>query len=381
MTSRTASPPPLPPWEDEPDLVGLIPGYQPICLFARGGMARLFLARTVDSPQRLVAIKTLRLANAGDPRQIAMFAEEMRITRLLRHRHVVELVEAGVLHGQPFLVLEYIDGPSLRQLATFHHESERPMAVHLAVSLLAMACSGIHAAHELTTDGGRSLGLVHRDVCPQNIMVNRGGEAKVLDFGVAKVIDRYHQDRRSFAGRMAYTAPETIRGDPLDRRADVFALAVVLWELLTNRRLFFHSTKVGTMQAVLHDGVPPASAFNTHIPHELDLVLQRALTKDRSNRFSTAAAFQEAMVETLPSRGAGAPLSCADVARFMARTYPQLLPPLPSLDPPMADDEMARRAARLSSMPAGRDDQSPDSAQFSWASVEVDLSDILLDEE
>jgi serine/threonine-protein kinase len=344
-------------------------------------MARLFLARTVDSPQRLVAIKTLRLANADDPRQIAMFAEEMRITRLLRHRHVVELVEAGVLHGQPFLVLEYIDGPSLRQLAAYHIESDRPMAVHLAVSLLAMACSGIHAAHELTSDWGRPLGLVHRDVCPQNIMVNRLGEAKVLDFGVAKVVDRYHQDRRSFAGRMAYTAPETIRGDPLDRRADVFALGVVLWELLTNRRLFFHSTKVGTMQAVLHDGVPPASAFNPNIPQQLDLVLQRALAKDRTNRYPTAADFQTAIVDTLPSQGPRAPLASDDVARFMARAYPQLLPPLPSLDPPMADDEMARRAARLSSMPAAGEDPSPDSAQFSWASVEVDLSDILLEDE
>lgn len=345
-----------------------IEGYEPVCLFARGGMAQVFLARTVARPTRLVAIKTLRISYIDDPESVAMFADEMRIAHLLRHPNIVELVEAGVIKGEPFLVLEFIDGPGIRDLAEEHRERGEPIDIRLTLSLLEGACQGLAYAHELVDEWGTPLELVHRDVCPQNLMVNRRGVVKVLDFGVAKAVGQSHQTiGQAVKGKMAYSAPEYIRGCAPDQRADVFALGAVAWELLCNQRLFFRATAVGTMQAVVYDDPKTPSELRAGITKALDELVLDALEKDPEDRIPRVHELIERLAEV--AEDYGGLMGEEEIARSLAAGYPDLMDDWPELRPEMTDAELKRGAERASATGHNGD-------LLAWRSVEIDLSDL-----
>lgn len=353
-------------------IVKRIQGYDPICLFARGGMAQVFLARKAGARPRLVAIKTLKVSYMDDQDRVAMFADEMRLTHLLSHPNIVELVEAGVIEGEPFLVLEFIDGPSLRELSNYHATMGWAMDVRLTTSLIYWVCQGLHYAHELVDEWGTPLRLVHRDINPQNLMVTRGGVIKVLDFGVAKAVGQSHQTvGRGVKGKIAYAAPEYIKGDVPDRRADVFALGVVLWELLTNARLFFKATAVGTMQAVVNDAAAPPSSLNSAVMPVLDELTLAAVEKAPERRVPDAARLASGLREA--ASVLGGLLSPEEIADVLVTEYAAITADRIELDPKMSDDEL-RRHARSSIVPDGSPiPRRPSDLAESWSSVEIDL--------
>lgn len=367
--SKLTSPQPIP----SRSIVRRVEGYEPICLFARGGMAQVFLARTLEEPKRLVAIKTLRISCIDDPDSVAMFVDEMRIAHLLQHENIVELVEAGIIEGEPFLVLEFIDGASLRELADHHYEIDEPMEPAIVVALMLGAARGLSHAHQLTDEWGTSLELVHRDINPQNLMVDRAGVTKVLDFGVAKAVGQSHQTiGHGVKGKMAYAAPEYIRGEAPDQRADIFGLGVVMAELLWNRRLFFRPTAVGTMQAVVFEEVTPPLRREGAEEVFLDAIVLAAIAKNPDERIATADAFVErleAAAELL-----GGELTEEEIAETLSFDEPELLPARDILEPEMSDEQLGRGLSRPPSRPPTRASQEGEKS-LEIRSVEIDLSD------
>jgi serine/threonine protein kinase len=355
-------------------IVYKIEGYVPVCLFARGGMAQVYLAKTRTEPPRLVAIKTLQVSSLDDPDRIAMFADEMRIARLLRHPNIVELVEAGIIDGEPFLVLEFIDGPSLRDLWDWAQERGRLLDPRLVVSLIAAACDGLHFAHDLSDEWGTPLQLIHRDISPQNLMVDRQGKIRVLDFGVAKAVGQRHRTlAQSVKGKMAYTAPEYVMGATPDRRADIFGLGVVLWELLTNHRLFNRATTVGTMQAVIYDPIPPPSSLVTGIPPALDDAVLEALRRNVDDRWPSALAMGTALERALAELGGTMPPD--EIARSLAGAFSDVLESEDELRADMTDQQLSRGATRPSLAAVAPPDDA-DEVPVEWSSLDIDLGQV-----
>ena len=328
-------------------IVHRIGGYEPICQLAVGGMAEVYLARIREQPSRLIVIKTLPGALADDPERVTMFVDEMRIARLLRHENIVELIEADVIDMQPYLALEFIDGPSLRDLAAHARLRGRPMDVRLAASLMVGVCEGLHHAHEMKSEWGAPLRLVHRDVSPQNLMVTRDGVVKILDFGVARAVGQRHETAtRGIKGKIAYTAPEYILGTKPDRRADLFALGIVLWELVANRRLFYQANLAATMQAVLGGPVEPPSNHNPAVPPKLDRAILTALERDQENRWLTARAMRSGLVRAV--RSVGGLMSPGEIAELLAWEFPELVAQSRDLAPSLSNEELLRIATSRS---------------------------------
>lgn len=353
-------------------------GYEPLCQLAVGGMAQVHLARTVLPPRRLVVVKYLPRAHRENRERLTLFIDEMRLARMLRHENIVELIDADVVDMQPYLVLEHIDGPSLRDLAVRTRERRSPLEPRFAVSIAAGVAAGLHYAHELKTEWGAPLELVHRDISPQNVMLTRAGCVKVLDFGVARAAGQRHEtSERGIKGKIAYTPPEYIMGTKPDRRGDVFALGVVLWEMLTNERLFFRPTAPATMHAVLGEPILPPSALSREVSADLDAAVMTALERDPEGRWHTARAFAEALERAAAEEGGT--MSAEEMAGLLRREFPDTVDPHRALAPEMSPSEVSAIVASSSTLEAdeparGRIAESTDSFE-----VEVDPEALDLD--
>jgi serine/threonine protein kinase len=258
---------------------------------AVGGMAEVHLGRLLGPAgfQRTVAVKRLHPHLSGDPTFVTMFLDEVRLAARIQHPNVVDTLDVVVERGEVFLVMEYVHGESLAQLLHAAEDEGRPVPTDVIVAIVCGALRGLHAAHQAKDAEGEPLHIVHRDVSPHNVIVGVDGVARVIDFGVAKASGRGQTTRAGQAkGKLAYMPPEQLRGEDVDRRADVYAAGVVLWEALTGRRLFFADTEPRTMNNVLAGVVEPPSKHVPGLPPSLDRVTLRALDRDRENRFSTA---------------------------------------------------------------------------------------------
>jgi serine/threonine-protein kinase len=270
----------LPPPEPSP----LAPGYrldryELLCPIADGGMASVWIARQTGKHgfQKLVAIKTILPKYAADPSFQRMFLDEVRIASRIEHAHVTQILDVGDQHGVTYLVMEYVDGDAL---AKVHYAAkQRGSLVPPDISLRVMAdvCGGLHAAHELIDADGHPLGVVHRDVSPQNILVSAKGDAKIIDFGIAKARDRISEDTNAgqLKGKVRYMAPEQALGKPLDRGADVWSVGASLYHLLTGRPPFEGENDIQTLY-LLVSGRPPAPI--EHVHPAVAAVVQRALS-------------------------------------------------------------------------------------------------------
>ncbi|MBN2196498.1 MAG: serine/threonine protein kinase [Polyangiaceae bacterium] len=271
-----------------PKLVGRYALFEEI---ACGGMAAVHVGRLVGPVgfSRTVAIKRLHPQYAKDPEFVTMFLDEARLAARVRHPNVVPTLDVVAEQGEIFLVMEYVQGESFAKLLRLAKSggTRAPRAIVCAV--LASVLHGLHAAHEATSERGEPLGIVHRDVSPQNILVGVDGIARVLDFGIAKAAGRAQITREGqIRGKMAYIAPEQFRNSPADRKADIYAAAVVLWEALTGERLFLGDCESATVAKVLTGEVAPPSSIVPETPPELDAVVMRGLDRDRIVRFDTA---------------------------------------------------------------------------------------------
>lgn len=270
---------------------------------AEGGMASVHLARLVaeEGFARTVAVKRLHATYARDPHFVQMFLDEARIAARIQHPNIVDTLDVVAGDGELFVVMDYIHGESLAALLAVCAQRKTKLTPSVASAIVCGVLRGLHAAHEATNEKGEKLELIHRDISPQNVFVGVDGFARVIDFGVAKALGRMQSTRDGeVKGKLSYMAPEQMLAQKLDRRADVFSAAVVLWEALTGRRLFQADDSLGTMGLVMQSTIKPPSAVSPGVSAALDAVVVRGLERDAPKRFQTALEMANALEAAEP---------------------------------------------------------------------------------
>jgi serine/threonine protein kinase len=268
--------------------------YELLIELAKGGMAELYVGRLhgVGGFAKLVAIKRILPHLAEDKLFAEMFLNEGRIASRLAHANICQVHELGEADGDLFLAMEYLDGVPWSELAK--KLPRDTTTLRLAAGVLAQACDGLHYAHELRDLDGNPTPVVHRDVSPQNLFVTTDGTCKVLDFGIAKMLEDGPRTRTGvLKGKLPYMSPEQIQGEEVDARSDVFALGVVLWEALTGTSLFDRETDFLIWKAITEAPIPPLAPFG--FPPSIDAVIGAALARDKKLRFRSARALGEAL--------------------------------------------------------------------------------------
>jgi len=297
----------------------------------RGGMAEVYraVAQGLEGFQRVFVIKRILPDKCASPEFVEMFVNEARISALLSHPNIVQIYDFGQIDGAYFLAMEYLRGKDLLTVLRQLRAAGRALEPTLAAYAAQQVALGLDYAHHLTR-GGKSLGIVHRDVSPSNIMLLRQGGVKLLDFGIAKAAMELRSDAHSEAGlvkgKLSYLSPEQVKGTmPVDGRSDVFALGIVLWESLTGKRLFFDRNDFQTMKNVLDRKVPAPSSQQAEVPAVLDHIVMRALEREPERRYPSAKAMADEIEVYLQE------------ARFAPRAVMRLLDDLYGTDTPYVD--------------------------------------------
>jgi serine/threonine-protein kinase len=285
--------------------------YELLGKLATGGMAEIYLARLRGEAgfEKVVVVKRLLPELVASQEFVAMFLDEGKLVASIDHPNVCDVHELGRDGAEYFLVMPYLDGVPASDFIARPREPDRLAQIRVAAGIVAQACAGLHHAHELRGYDGQPLHLVHRDVSPSNLFVTAAGIVKVLDFGIAKV--RSTQARTEVGtvkGKTQYMAPEQLLGKPLDRRCDVFALGIVLFELVTHQRLFKRASDFLDAKAVIEDPIPRADAVDPAVPKALADVIARALERDPDARFADARELAAAITAAI------APASPAEIA-------------------------------------------------------------------
>ena len=283
--------------------------YALVAKLAIGGMAEILLARLDGAAgfAKLVCIKRMLPALARDPRLVDMFLAEARIAAQLTHHNICQVFELGEIEGRYFIAMEYLVGVPLscfRRHDLYPKEPDPRLAVGLAIQ----ACEGLHRAHNHKRPDGSAMEVVHRDVSANNLFVTVDGVVKVLDFGIAKVVQDAGQTKtKTIKGTYAYMAPEQLRGERIDRRTDVFALGVVLWETLARQHLFKRDVDYDTLKAITDDPIPNVCEHRADVSTMLGEVVAKALSRDRNERFASARAFADALANAVGPLGGPLP--------------------------------------------------------------------------
>jgi serine/threonine protein kinase len=321
---------PRPSRDDLPRMGHRLGPYRVCTEIGQGGMATVYLGKRVteqgiEQLDQYVALKCIRERHADDPMYVEMFLHEAAVASRIQHPNVCRVLDFATFDGLQVLVLEYLPGETLkavrdRVLDSDYYFDAKYHACIMA-RIIADAAEGLHAAHELRDRSGHSLGVVHRDVCPANVMVTWDGAVKVMDFGLARSAAQRHHTRTGLVkGKYAYIQPEVLRGRKADRRADVWSLGVVLWELLTGERLFDGDTDAATLHAVSNASIPLPSAVNAALPSAIDDIVMRALDRDPDNRYPTTRELGRALLQFIASEGRAVGL--ADLAEYMDSLFP-----------------------------------------------------------
>ena len=266
-----------------------------LCIeLASGGMASVYLAQPELGCGRpaMVAVKLIHPHLANDAEFVQMFMDEAELASQIRHANVCGVLDYAHQDGEYYIVMEYLLGESLMSIWNRIARRTCDDRLHLArcvARILSDACEGLHAAHQLTDVNDDCLEIVHRDVSPENVFVTYDGVAKVMDFGVASAARKRHRTQTGLVkGKFAYVAPELLRGAKADRRADVWGIGVIAWELLTGKRLFRRDTDLNTLQAVNDEPIPKPSQVVADVPKEIEEIVMRALVRDPEGRYATA---------------------------------------------------------------------------------------------
>ncbi len=314
--------------------------YELLLELASGGMGAVYVGRQRGAAgfERVVAIKRMHPHLTSDHGLVAAFHEEARIASMIHHPNVVNVVDVYEEAGEHLLVMEYIDGVALATLIAESRRAGRKMPRPVALRIALDTLAGLHAAHELANIDGRPLEVVHRDVSPQNILVALDGTVRITDFGIARALERaVHTATGELKGKIRYMAPEQALGQPVDRRTDVFAMGIVLWELLAGERYFRGETDIEILRAVAEGQHRALSSIDPTTPAPLESILGRALDLNRENRFPSAAAFAYALESW--AWEAREPATGADVAEWVRL---------------LAGDRIAQRRRELSDVLTGR---------------------------
>ncbi len=257
-----------------------------------GGMATVYLGREMrdDGTEELVALKVIRDELANDEQFTAMFVDEAKILARLSHPNVIQTLEYGVTDAHRFIAMELLNGRTAADVwDVLLGEGER-FDVGLTAWICARVADGLHSAHELVDEDGSPLGVIHRDVNPTNIFLTHTGEVKLIDFGLARAKVRVSKSADGIVkGKIPYLAPEQALGLPIDRRIDVYALGTTLWEMATMKRLFKRENDIATLKAIRDARIPDPRADQPDFPEALWKIIERALRRDRDERYQTAA--------------------------------------------------------------------------------------------
>ena len=312
--------------------------YQLVRKLASGGMAEVFLARAAGPMgfEKTVVVKRILPHLADEQNFISMFLSEARLAAQLNHPNVVQVFDFGEADGAYFLVMEFIDGVNLRVLFRKAHEQQTPLAFTLVARIISQACEGLAYAHDFVDPAtNEPMGLVHRDVSPDNVLIARDGSVKVVDFGIAKAANQTNLTKTgTVKGKFSYMPPEQLTGQPLDRRADVFALGIVLYELLTGRKPFDTSNEAFIVRAIMYEAFAPATQFRPDVPEAMQRILDKALAKSRDERYEDCRALQSDLERFILQQGE--PVSQYQLSQLVQRIAPPtpfVAAPAPSAPP------------------------------------------------
>ena len=273
---------------------------------ARGGMATLFLARIrgPESFEKLLMLKKIHDHLADEEEFIGMFLDEARIAALIHHPNVATIFDMGQIDGSYFIAMEYVHGENLTSILRSAVRQKRTFKWPYAVKIIADAAAGLHAAHELRSPEGELLGVVHRDVSPQNILVSYDGHVKIVDFGIAYAAERIsHTQAGTLKGKVSYMSPEQTTSRKLDRRSDVYSLGIVLYESVCLKRLFKEKNEAAALLRIKEGNFPKPREVRPDVPEPLERIILKALATDPDKRYQTAEDLEEAINTFLVSKG------------------------------------------------------------------------------
>ncbi|MBX3214062.1 MAG: serine/threonine protein kinase [Labilithrix sp.] len=295
--------------------------YRVVEKLESGGMAEVFRAESegLQGFRKQVAIKRVLPHLSEKKRFIAMFLDEARVTAQLTHSNCVQVFDIGVGDNAYFIVMEYVDGANLKSIAESLKKQGKDFPVAAAAFIAHEICKGLSYAHELTDQHGMPLNIVHRDMSPPNVLVTKYGEVKIVDFGLAKASSQLEKSEPGIIkGKFSYLSPEAAVGQDVDAKTDIFAVGIILWELLAGQRLFLGETDFQTVKKVQQAQVPPISQVNRRVPPELERIVNKALAKEMIHRYGTARELGQDLSRFLYAFGQ--PISTFDVATIVQST-------------------------------------------------------------
>jgi eukaryotic-like serine/threonine-protein kinase len=280
--------------------------YKVLEKVAAGGMAEVYRAESagLEGFKKIVAIKRV-LPHLSEKKQfIGMFLDEARVSAHLSHSNCVQVFDIGVGDNTYFIVMEYVDGADLKGVIEYRRKHNLPFPVEEACLICVKICEGLAYAHELVDGKGDSLNIVHRDMSPPNVLITRHGEVKIVDFGLAKANSQLERSEPGIIkGKFSYLSPEAAKGGVVDARTDIFAVGIILWELLAGRRLFMGESDLETVRMVQSARVPSIREINRDVSPELERVLLKSLTEEPNQRYQRARDFGRALNQLLFTMG------------------------------------------------------------------------------
>jgi len=301
---------------------GWLGKYELIGHLATGGMAEIHLARVkgIEGFQKVVVLKRILPALADNPEIVQLFLDEARLAATLQHSNIVQVYDVGVSDGSYFFTMEHVHGEDVRTILRTAGELGWTIGLSEALTIVLGMCAGLHYAHEKVGFDGNPLGIIHRDVSPSNVLVSYDGLVKVVDFGIAKAASRSSETQHgSVRGKFGYMSPEQCESRPLDRRSDLFAIAIVLYELTTSTKLFRGDSDYAIMKQIVEHPAPPPSTRRPGYPPELERIVMKGLERDRDRRYATAQEMQIDL-ETFV-REQRLAISTVTMARFMEELF------------------------------------------------------------
>ncbi|HEY8078787.1 MAG TPA: serine/threonine-protein kinase [Labilithrix sp.] len=296
--------------------------YELLCPIASGGMATVWLARLRGKRgfEKLFAVKMIKSEYTADPRFQEMFLDEARIASAIEHPNVAQILDLGESDGMLYTVMEWVDGESLAKLSRLARKRNTPLPLGVVLRIVADACAGLHAAHELRDENDARLGVVHRDVSPQNILVTSKGAVKVIDFGVAKAVNRRSEGTQSgvVKGKIRFLAPEQVGESEVDHRADIWAMGMTILELVTGKPPFDELNDIDVIKKLMSDDPLPKLEGT---PAELAPIFASTIVSLPEARYPTASALRRAIEKTLDALGE---VTSDDVGEFIGKELPDL---------------------------------------------------------
>ncbi|MCK9463200.1 MAG: serine/threonine protein kinase, partial [Proteobacteria bacterium] len=303
-----------------------------------GGMAEVFKAKAfgVEGFERLIAVKRILPSIAEDEEFITMFIDEAKIAVQLTHANIAQIFDLGKVGDSYFIALEYVAGKDLRAMFDRMRKLGQSLPIPMAAYVTMKICEGLDYAHNKKDAAGRDLNLVHRDVSPQNVLISYDGEVKIIDFGIAKAAGKAGKTQAGILkGKFGYMSPEQVRGLPLDRRSDIFAVGICLWELLTGERLFVGESDFSTLEKVRNVEIVPPSKYNKRIPEELEKIILRILSREVEDRYQSAMDLHDDLQSWMYTSGNF--FARKDLSAFMAETFRDDIEKMAATDEGIAD--------------------------------------------